>query len=592
MSYSAPATGVGDRRYLQMLSRGRELRQTEPPSPELRVALLADHATQQLTLVLKSAIAEHGFHPVVYEADYDAAATEVYDRGSRLYDMQPESAYLSLAVQKYRDRFLSLPEPAERDAFPETYLREVLGIVDVLLEAGIRVVLSNLALPLERLFGNFAVTTRQSPYGSVLAFNVLLAQAVTVRANCHINDVMYIASQVGGQAFFDERLWAGARYLCAPRFLPEVAGSLARTLAAIKGRVTKCIVLDLDNTLWGGIVGDDGKEGIKLGGDAYGEAFATFQRYIVSLQRRGYVLAVCSKNEEAVALDAFRSHPEMILKEEDVAVFVANWNDKASNIEHIARVLNLGLDSFVFVDDSAFERELVRSKLPSVQVPEMPEDVSEYVRVLEQSGLFEATGYTDEDRSRGQMYREEAQRTTAEIKYSNIDEYLSSLDMRIECTPFKALDLPRVVQLMQRSNQFNLCTRRLSLSDCERSMADTRGSVTVQARLRDRFGDYGLISAICCEIEAGRLMVRELVMSCRVLKRGVEDYLMNHLFSECSALGLSGVHGEYIATAKNAMVKDFYRNFGFEPMGGDETRQRWFLSTHDYRIRPTFIRGA
>jgi FkbH-like protein len=222
----------------------------------------------------------------------------------------------------------------------------------------------------------------------------------------------------------------------------------------------------------------------------------------------------------------------------------------------------------------------------------MPEDVSDYALTLERSGLFEATGYTDEDRRRGQMYREEAQRTTAEITFSNIDEYLASLDMRIECTTFKPADLSRVAQLIQRSNQFNLRTQRLSATECEKAMKDVDRSVTVQARLRDRFGDYGLISAICCNVEDRRLVVRELVMSCRVLKRGVEEYLMNHLFNECRARGLSGVQGEYVASAKNAMVKDFYRQFGFGLLRDDETRQTWYLPAPDYQVRPTFINEA
>jgi FkbH-like protein len=585
------ALGLGNRDYLQMLAHGRGLNQNDARLPEARVALLADHATQQMTLVLKSAIANRGFFPFIYEADYGTAATEAYDRDSRLYEMRPEIVYLSLAVQKYRDRFL-VSEPADREGFPEQYLNEVLGIADVLRKAGMRIIISNLALPVERIFGNFSVTTRQSPYRSVLKFNELLADAVSARSNCHVNDVMYIASRVGGQAFIDERLWGNARYLCSPQFLPDVARSVASVVAAAKGRLTKCIVLDLDNTLWGGIVGDDGKDGLKLGGDAYGEAFVTFQRYILSLQQRGYVLAVCSKNDPTVALDAFRNHPEMAMKEEDVSVFVANWNDKASNIEYIARVLNLGLDTFVFVDDSFFERQLVRSKLPAVAVPEMPDDVSDYIQTLERSGLFEATGYTEEDRRRGRMYREEAQRTTAEITYSNIDEYLASLEMRIVCTPFKPSDLSRVAQLMQRSNQFNLRTQRLTAADCEMAMKDANGSITVQARLSDRYGDYGLISAICCNVEDGQLNVRELVMSCRVLKRGVEEYLMNHLFSECRARGLSGIKGEYIATEKNAMVKDFYQRFGFGLSREEGTRQTWYLPAPEYQARRTFIHEA
>ena len=577
--------------YLRMLKRGRELRENQAHLPELRMALLADHATQQLTFVLKAAIAAYGYFPFVYEAEYGTAAAEAYDADSGMYKARPEVVFLSSAVQKYRDRFFGTLAPEDRERLPDQYLEETIGIVDAIIAAGPKVIVSNLALPLERMFGNYAVMTRQSLYGSVLAYNSKLVEAVRSRKGCQINDVMYLASRVGGQRFFDERLWAGAKYLCASQFLPEFAASVATAITAAKGRATKCVVVDLDNTIWGGIVGDDGKEGISLGGDAYGEAFALFQRYLLSLKARGYVLAVCSKNDEKVALDAFRNHPEMVLKEDDVAVFVANWNDKASNLEYIARVLNLGLESFVFVDDSPFERELVRAKLPSVAVPEMPEDVTDYILTLENSGLFEATGYSHEDTRRSQMYREEAQRTTAQIRYNGIDDYLNSLDMQIDCGPFRSVDLPRIAQLIQRSNQFNLRTQRLAESDCERLMLNVDGCLTVQARLRDRYGDYGLIAAICCEEEARRLVVRELVMSCRVLKRGVEDYLMNHLFNECRIRGLSGVQGEYIRSPKNAMVREFFAQFGFQLIGGDEVRQTWFLSADDYQTRKTFIRG-
>jgi FkbH-like protein len=303
-----------------------------------------------------------------------------------------------------------------------------------------------------------------------------------------------------------------------------------------------------------------------------------------------YILAVCSKNNPEIALHAFKNHPEMILKEEDIAVFVANWTDKGSNIEYIARVLNIGLDSLIFLDDSPYERAQVRAALPAVAVPELPEDPAEYARALEASGLLEATSYSNDDFHRGQMYREEALRTTEQIKYHSIDEYLQSLDMRIDCGPFTSEHLPRVAQLIQRSNQFNLRTQRFSEARCEAYMKAPESHVTVAARLRDRFGDYGLISVICCDIDGKHLTVAELVMSCRVLKRGVEEYLMNHLFSECARLGLDGIRGEYIESPKNAMVRDFYKQFGFNLIEQEPTRQLWYLDAAGYRPRVTFLK--
>lgn len=584
MTVSMPADA-----YMAMVRAARN-QDARPDLPGLRIAVLADHATQQFVLVLRAAMVEQGFSPAVYEAEYATSAFEAHDPKSGLYDFKPDIALVSHAVQKYRARWLDTAEPEARETLPETYLAEVLGIVDALMRARIGVIASNLALPLERMFGNYAALTRQSLYGSVLAFNALLSQALLSRPGCQINDVMYLANRVGAENFFDERLWVAAKYLCANRCLPDLARSVARAAAARSGRITKCIVLDLDNTLWGGIIGDDGMAGIGLGGDAMGEAFQLFQRYLLGLKQRGYVLAVCSKNNEENALEVFRSHPEMVLREEDIAIFVINWNDKASNIEYISRVLNLGLDSFVFLDDSPFERELVRTALPTVAVPELPDDIADYVATLERTGLFEAIGYSEADAQRVQMYREESLRTTEELKFGNIDDYLISLNMSIECGPFTPERLPRVAQLIQRSNQFNLCTRRFSEADCARFMNDDDHHVTLQARLRDKFGDYGLICAICGDIDAGELVIRELVMSCRVLKRGVEAFLMNHLFEICRDRNLRGIRGEYRRSLKNQMVRDFYRDFGFNPVDiASDDVSVWLLETEQYQRRPTFI---
>ena len=576
--------------YIQMRKSGRGLKENQRRLPELRLAILADHATQQLSCVLQAAVLEEGYFPIIYEADYATAPMEVYNPNSKVYHFGPDIVFLSMAVPKYRDRFLGKVTPEGRETLPDAYLAEILGIIDTLSRARLPVIVSNLALPIERMFGNYSVLTRQSLYSSVLKFNSMLADAIAVRKGCQLNDVMYLANRVGAESFLDDRLWLASKALCANRFLPEVARSVARATAARKGKITKCLVLDLDNTLWGGVVGDDGKECIRLGGDAYGEAFQQFQRYILSLKQRGYILAICSKNDLETALDCCRNHPEMILREEDFAIFVANWNDKASNIEYIARVLNLGLDSLIFIDDSPFERNLVRAALPTVSVPEMPDDVADYIRALENSGLLEAIGYTGDDYHRSQKYREEALRTTEQLKYNSIDGYLKSLEMAIDCGPFQAEQLPRIVQLIQRSNQFNLRTQRFSEADCERYMLDTSGSVTLSARLQDRFGDYGLISAVCCDVEDRRLKVREFVMSCRVLKRGVEEHLINYLFNEGRKRGLVGIEGEYIQSSKNAMVKEFYKWFGFDLVRSDDMRQVWYLDVDRYEPKQTAIR--
>jgi FkbH-like protein len=571
-----------------MVRRGKELVHNTGSLPVLGLAVMADHAVQQFVLVLKAAIEEEGFFPVIHEADYGTAAFEAFDGNSGLYASGTGTVYFSMAMQKYRARFYEAADAPAREALPQAFLDEVLAIVGAMAEKGLKVIVSNLALPLERMFGNYALMTAQSLWCSVLRFNQLLARAAA-DGLFRVNDVMYLGSRFGAEAFLDERLWQHSKYLCANRFLPDLARQLARTLAVQQGRVSKCLVLDLDNTLWGGVIGDDGLDGIVLGGNAEGEAYLLFQRYLLALKQRGYILTVCSKNNEETALDVFRRHPEMLIREEDVAVFVANWNDKAANIEYIARVLNIGLESLIFIDDSAFERNQVRQALPMVRVPELPEDVAGYMAVLESSGLLEATGFSDADAVRSQMYREEAKRSSQQLRYGNIDDYLRSLQMVIELRPFQDADMGRVAQLFQRSNQFNLRTQRLDERQCRAFRDDTVQCVTLQARLQDCFGDYGLICAIACNTVDGWLNVAELAMSCRVLKRGVESYLITQLFEHSRRMGLRGLRGEYIPTAKNAMVRDFYRQFGFDPAPPSDAGDVWLLPVERYVAQPTFI---
>lgn len=578
----------GQALYLSMLKAGEILARNDSGYPEVSLALLADHAAQQFAKVLASAMVDAKFFPRLFLADYGTACFQAFDADSDMYAFRPEIAVYSTAMQKYRERFFTAASAAERERLPQAYLGESLAVIDALRERGLAVIANNFPLPVERLFGNYSALTPQSLYGSVIRYNMLLAEAIGKRGDCMLNDVMYLASSAGACNFLDERLWHASKYPCANEFLPELARSAARLVASRKGRLTKVLVLDLDNTLWGGVVGDDGVDGIALGGDAYGEAFRHFQRYVLSLRDRGYVLAVCSKNNEEAALEVFRRHPEMLIKETDISVFVANWNDKASNIEYIARVLNLGLDSVIFIDDSPFERSLVKTRLPQVAVPELPEDVADYCAAIEQSGFLEAIGFTKEDATRNASYREEALRTREQLKFGNIDDYLESLALRIDCGPFRQADLPRIAQLIQRSNQFNLRTQRLSQATCEALL--NAGEVTIAARLSDKFSDYGLIAVIACEARGQELFVKELVMSCRVLKRGVEEYLMNYLFAQCAKRGLVGIRGEYIKSAKNALVEDFFMGFDFQLVAGDGDRTEWYLQVADYEVRPTPIR--
>ena len=380
-----------------------------------------------------------------------------------------------------------------------------------------------------------------------------------------------------------------AKTPCRLEHLPLLAQSLLDTILAASGMFAKCVVLDLDNTLWGGVIGDDGLEGIALGEFDEGEAFVGFQTFIRELKRRGIILAVVSKNEHAAAVLPFREHPHMVLKEEDISVFVANWDNKADNIRLVQKTLNIGFNSLVFLDDNPFERNIVRQFLPDVVVPDLPEDPSLYLQTLAGLNLFETASFSEADLQRADQYREEAQRELTKTHFTNINDYLASLGMEIRLERFNAFNLPRIAQLSQRSNQFNLMTRRYGEAACEAMMSDA-STVPLTVKLGDKFGDYGLISVVVLKDAGSDIEIDEYLMSCRVLQRGVEGFTMNNIFSYAARRGAKRVTGHYLPTKKNDMVKGFFKSFGFEKIAdGEGGASQWALAVDAYQPREIFM---
>jgi FkbH-like protein len=377
-------------------------------------------------------------------------------------------------------------------------------------------------------------------------------------------DTARLAATVGLENWDEPRHWHASKLLFSPDMIPVYGDLVARTLAAVCGQTRKCLVLDLDNTLWGGVIGDDGLTGIQLGqGSAAGEAFVAIQRLALELRARGIVLAICSKNEEEAARLPFREHPDMLLREEHIAVFQANWTDKAANLRAIAVTLNIGVDSLVFLDDNPAERAQVRRELPAVAVPEIPDDPALYPRVLAAAGYFEAIAVSQEDRERAAYYQSNAQRAATLQASGDMNSYLSSLNMTCAIGFVDPITRPRVAQLINKSNQFNLTTRRYSEAEVAAVEADPKRHA-VQVRLADTFGDNGIISVIIVDKAAGAWEIDTWLMSCRVLGRRVEEAVLNHLAAAARAAGASALVGRYIPSAKNKMVAQHYEKLGFE----------------------------
>src|SRR5262245_17752468 len=351
---------------------------------------------------------------------------------------------------------------------------------------------------------------------------------------------------------------------------------------AVKGKSLKCVALDLDNVLWGGVIGDDGLNGIRLGDLGEGEAYVQFQLWLRELRARGVMLAVCSKNDEAKALEPFQKHEAMVLREADISCFTANWVDKAENLRRIAEQLNIGLDSIVFIDDSPFERNLVRDLVPEVLVPEMPAAPADFVPYLESLNLFEAVQFSEEDRKRADFYRANLLREDAQARFTSIEEYLASLKMEAIFERFDDAHLPRIAQLVQRTNQFNLTTVRHSAEELAQ-FADDPEYFPFYATLEDRFGDNGLISVVIGKRAGDDLDLVTWLMSCRVISRRLEEFVLDELVEAGRVAEIEHLTGQYLPTNKNDLVAEHYARLGFEKVEEDPNgRTTWRLSVADY----------
>ena len=556
-----------------------------PETPDgTRFALLGDCATQLLATAIRGYALEMNLPLRVFEADYDQIDAQLMDTGSEFYAFAPETVLLYRCTEKLYERFVRTPLDA-RAAFAETEIEKIRAEWARVQHGTKADILFFAFLPMDDgVFGSYALREGSAfPY-QLLKLNYLLAEAAREAGNVRLIDLEPIRAHMGYDAFHDPKLYAIAKMPISTQALSAVASRVVDAILARKGRFHKCAIVDLDNTLWGGVIGDDGLEGIQIGELGQGHAFTEFQTWLKELKNRGVMLAVCSKNDEANAKEPFLRHPEMVLKLDDFSAFVANWEDKASNIRRIQKELNIGLDSMVFFDDNPFERNLVRTMLPEVEVPELPEDPAEYTAFARMQNLFDTNSYSDEDRVRTERYLAEKSRTELSAGIDNYDDYLKALGMKAVCAPFDAFHIPRIAQLTQRSNQFNLRTVRYSEQEIE-EIAVNPHYVTRYYTLRDRFGEHGLIAVVILEKRENELFINEWLMSCRVLKRGMEQFIADSIVRAAKEAGVARVVGEYIPTPKNAMVKDLYASMGFRPLGDGLYEAR----VDDYRNHQTFI---
>jgi FkbH-like protein len=531
----------------------------------------------------------------LYKGAFGQYRQEILDPASSLRAFAPEIILLSLTA---REAIAGVPLGVTADEAERAVARTTDELCELWTSArnnfGALIIQQSFLDVSDSLFGSYDRLVPGAPIRLVARLNERVADAAA-RDRVLLLDVARASAREGIDAWFDVTRWLQGKIEIAPQAASTYGELVSRVVAAQRGQSRKCLVLDLDNTLWGGVIGDDGLDGIVLGeGSALGEAHLALQRFAKLLKERGIILAVCSKNDLGVAELAFRDHPEMALRRSDIAAFVANWTDKAENLRAIAQQLNIGLDSLVFVDDNPVERARVRESLPMVAVPELPSDAANYVRCIADAGYFEAVSFTDEDRDRAGQYAANAERETLRTASQGIEPFLRGLDMRMEFGPVAPVDLARTTQLINKTNQFNTTTRRYTAEDVAK-FASSPENLALQFRLVDRFGDNGLVSVMVMRPVVGGPDVLEIdtwVMSCRVFGRELEFEVMNVAVEFARSRGVRELRADYIPTEKNGIVSDLFGRLGFSSRPESDLgngASRWFLKIAEYVPRATFI---
>ena len=544
----------------------------------IKIAVLGSASIQYFVMVLRYLLHEVGIDAEIYEGEYNGITMDVFDDNSALYAFRPDAV---IVLTHYTDVkvFPELLEDGEsiNKKIEDTvsYYRAVWDKLSRI--ENVSILQSNFAIPPEHLFGNLETVVPYSKTNFLKAVNESLVSCAPKSVT--IMDLDLLSQYIGKYQWFDYKAYFMSKSGFKIEYLPDVAELFKKQIVAMKGKTRKCLVLDLDNTLWGGVVGDTGYDGIQLDpNNAIGEAYRYFQSYILDLKNRGIILAVCSKNDEANAKEPFEKNPNMILRLDDISCFMANWDDKVTNIKRIAETLNIGIDSLVFVDDNPAERDIVRNYLPEVHVVNMPIDPSLYTVQLDKENPFNWIQFTKEDITRSKSYLENRNREALVSQFTNYDEYLKALEMFGCVGEVTEKEVARFAQLLNKSNQFNLRTERYTEDEILTLVKDI-DSKCLYVSLKDKFSEYGIIACVILRKKESNCFIESWVMSCRVLKRGVETMTFAGIIRAAKEMGCTSITGEYIKSKKNSMVSEFYDSLGFECIEAKDNSKEYKYET-------------
>lgn len=549
-----------------------------------RIAVLGGSTCDDIVLMLELFLLDSGIEPEFYISDYNKFYEDAVFGSEKLDSFSPDIVFIhttSRNLTMLPDRTDESPEQinerleAQFDLFKQVW-------TSIAQKFACPIIQNNFELPLCRQSGNYDGWGYYGKSAFISRLNVMMSDYARKINGFYINDISYLSACIGLEKWHDAEAWYLYKYAMSLDVIPDLAYSAACIIKSICGRNKKVLDLDLDNTLWGGVIGDDGQEGIEIGHEtAVGQSFTEFQSFVKEYKNYGVLLAVCSKNDEENALLGL-NHPDCILKPDDFASIKANWDSKDRNIESAAEELNLLTESFVFIDDNPAECEIIKAQLPETAVINLT-SVQEAMYRLSRSGYFEITSLSADDLKRSEMYAANAKRAAVRKRYSDYSEYLLSLEMRAEISDFTPLSLGRITQLTNKSNQFNLTTRRYTEKKMEK-IAESDTHIRLCGRLSDKFGDNGIVSVVIGRCEGDTLHIELWLMSCRVLKRGMELAMLDSLAEKCRERGIKRIIGYYFKTAKNNMVSELFGSFGFRlDEKSDNGDSVWSLDLDGYK---------
>jgi FkbH-like protein len=558
---------------------------------KIKIAILGGSTTAEIKNIIELYLLDNGIEPLFYESDYNQYYLDVISEKKQLIEFSPEIIYIHTSfvnIEEFPDINDSI-ETSETILIREYKRFEILWQkINTLFNCSI--IQNNFELPPHRSLGNLDACLPQGKVNFVQRLNLLFSNASQEINNLYIQDINYLASSIGLDNWRDDVFYYSYKYALSFSAIPFLAHNFTKMICSIFGLSKKVLVVDLDNTLWGGVIADDGLDAIKIGVDSpTGEMYLDFQKYILDLKQRGVTLAVCSKNDASNASLGL-SHESNVITENDFVSIKANWEPKSHSIVDIENELNMGRDSFVFFDDNPAEREIVNQHLPEVEVPEIGNRPELFLSVLDKNGYFEPINIQEEDKVREQYYKENKKRETAALDYHDYGSYLESLLMQAEIKPFTDQHLNRISQLINKTNQFNLTTERFNIQ-AVKEFSSNEKYIDLYGHLKDKFGDNGLVSTLVAETKSGEAHIILWLMSCRVFKRELELAMFDQLVKQCQKENIKKILGKYIPSNKNAIVEKFYEELGFDLISSDNEEYIWSLDIpEEYKNKNKYIK--